>query len=93
MTGKFVFIGKSLGFPIPYSTEYTNPERPLKNSETEMAGNVTIPQADPNGLFSSPNTSADWILMLDANGNPQVTYAEPNLYVSQFQLPASVVQQ
>ena len=30
MQGKLVFIGKCIGYGIPYSTQYSNPERPAE---------------------------------------------------------------
>ena len=51
MQGKLVFIGKCIGYGIPYSTQYSNPERPADTWETHEQGNITLPQAEPNGLF------------------------------------------
>src|SRR5690349_6098676 len=45
MQGKLVFFCSSIGYGIPYSTDYTNPQK-------WIAQGVAIPQADPNALFS-----------------------------------------
>ena len=42
-----VRYGDTIGFPIPYSTQYTNPQ---KVAERAQGGFAVIPQADPNGL-------------------------------------------
>lgn len=49
----------SIGFPIPYDVQLTNPLQPAYGSGSGAA--VSIEQAEPNGLFSSKVTSATWI--------------------------------
>jgi hypothetical protein len=82
MDGKWVYQGKAIGFGLPYSTEYTNPEK-IADSLSQ-GGYAILPQADPNGLFSSQNTSATWIMMINPTTNePEVQYMEPNTYITQ----------
>lgn len=85
MDGKFVYMGQGKGFGIPYSTQYTNPERVDYRN-----GNVfVLPQSDPNGLFSSSGVAATWIQYIDwQSGETEVMYAEPNLVVRQTPFPA-----
>ena len=45
MTGKLNYIGKCVGFGLPYSVQFTNPEYVVKNSSY---GYGTLPQPDPN---------------------------------------------
>jgi hypothetical protein len=86
-TGQLHFIGKCIGFGIPYSTQYTNPMRALKNTETEMSGNATINQADPNGLFMPSSAEGTWLMMVNPKtGAPQPCYFEPRVVVSPFEL-------
>jgi len=47
---------ESIGFPLPYDVQLTNP---LAREGT--SSNIVVEQAEPNGLFSSKNTSATWI--------------------------------
>ena len=47
LDGKFVYIGQAIGFGLPYSTQYTNPQK----ADWNGYGSWTLPQADPNGLF------------------------------------------
>jgi hypothetical protein len=74
----------SIGYGIPYATQYTNPQHfdlPPNNG-----GNYqSVPQADPNGLYSPSAAAGTWVLCL----NPKTkqiapVYAEPNVVVSQF---------
>ena len=74
----------SVGYGIPYSTEYSNPEK------VHWAGNtrvIALPQADPNGLYSAPDAAATWILCLDPKTQQvEPVYSEPDIVVSQFPL-------
>lgn len=86
--GKLTFFGETIGYGIPYATQFTNPMRPVTNQETQMAGNAMIPQADPNGLFKPGSAEGTWVLMKDPKGKkvlPQ--YVEPRIVTMAFKLP------
>ena len=84
--GKLIFIGKCVGYGLPYSVQYTNPERLVKSTYSSGWG-TTIPQADPNGLFMPGGLSATWLMMLDEDtGEPRPVYVEPQIMVSPFPL-------
>jgi len=60
----------SLGFPIPYDVQLTNP---LKiSSRYGESGVAAIEQPEPSGLYSSKNTSATWIRRLIKMGGKTV---------------------
>ena len=70
MNGKPHKICDSLGYGLPYATQYTNPQMP----QQPFGGNTYIlPQADPNGLFSPTQADGTWIMCL----NPKTKQAEP----------------
>lgn len=46
----------SMGYPIPYDVQLTNPLKPSHNS-----GGSVVEQTEPNGLYSSHNSIATWI--------------------------------
>jgi hypothetical protein len=74
----------SIGYGIPYSTQYTNPDRIRWNGESQSH---VLPQADPNGLFSPPESAATWILCYDPQTKQvEPVYSEPDIVVSQFPL-------
>ena len=74
----------SVGFGIPYATQFTNPQRPIYSGTT---GVTTLPQADPNTLFSPPSADGTWILCLNPETNKAVPlYVEPKVIVSPFKL-------
>lgn len=79
------YLGECLGFGIPYSTQFTNPEKRIKsNISSQYAYN--LPQADPNGLYMPTSSSATWLMLLDSKGTPHPVYMEPTIIVSPFPL-------
>jgi len=83
--GKLFFIGKCIGFGIPFSAQFTNPERIAINRHG--TGVATLPQADPNGLFMPTSSSATWLMMIDpGTKKPRPVYIEPEIVVSPFPL-------
>ena len=84
ITGKKVFLGKSIGYGLPYSIQYTNPMKKVFQSN---GGSVTLPQADPNGLFMPDGLSATWIMLINPKtGKPKPVYIENEIIVSPFRL-------
>lgn len=86
MQGKLVFLGKCVGYGIPYATQYSNPERPAESWETHEQGNIALPQAEPNGLFMPAAAEGTWVMLLDKDGQPHPVYIEPRVIVSPFPL-------
>ena len=87
-TGKKIFFCQSVGFPIPTSTQYTNPEKVQVYSNTYGWGNVTIPQPDPNGLFSPASAEGTWVMCKDPSSDKVgAVYVEPRVITSPFKLP------
>ena len=86
-TGKYVYLGRCMGYGLPYSTQYTASEGiVIRNGNSYV-----LPQADPNGLYMPEGMSATWLYLIDENtGEPQITYAEPEIVVSQGKLPARI---
>ena len=83
MNGKLHFLCESIGYGLPYSVQYVNPERP---GYYRNVGAYTLPQPEPNGLFMPDSLSATWILCSDKKGNIHPVYSEPALIVSPFPL-------
>lgn len=84
LEGKLVFLGESIGYGLPYSVQFTNPERIYRHAN---GSHGTLPQADPNGLFMPDGLSATWILLKDPDtGEARPTYVEPSIIVSPFKL-------
>jgi hypothetical protein len=82
-TGKLIFLGESIGYGIPAATQFTNPQKEVRTANTT----ITLPQADPNGLFSPSSAEGTWILMREPNGKKvRPVYVEPRIVVSPFKL-------
>lgn len=84
-TGQLVFIGKCIGYGIPFSAQYTNPQKIAAKGHDY--GYAILPQADPNQLFMPTSSSATWLMMIDPETKkPRVVYLEPEIVVSPFPL-------
>ena len=82
--GKLCFLGDTIGYGLPYATQYTNPAK----LEDSYHGLTSIPQADPNGLFSPASAEGTWVMCKDPNSVKVLpTYVEPRVIVSPFKLP------
>jgi hypothetical protein len=78
LEGDLVFFCRSIGYGLPYSVQYTNPQKRSGNYESSLA----LPQADPNGLFMPEGLSATWVMCLDKNNEARPVYVEPTIIVS-----------
>jgi len=83
-TGRPVFLCNSIGYGLPAATQYTSPEK----VDYHSTGSVSIPQADPNGLFSPSSAEGTWVMCTDPNGSGKTrpVYVEPRVIVSPFKL-------
>lgn len=86
MHGELVYLGKCVGFGLPYSVQFTSPE---KLTYADAAGyhsqnEIPMPQADPNGLYMPQGLSATWLMMLGDDGEIHPVYVEPEIIVSPF---------
>jgi hypothetical protein len=85
MTGEYKFFCYSVGYGIPYATQYTNPQ---KWERITTGAYVTIPQADPGALFSPESAEGTWVMCKDPAGDDvRPVYVEPRVIVSPFSLP------
>ncbi len=87
LEGRLHFLCNSIGYGLPYSVQFTNPEA-VKHLGAN-AGWWQLPQPDPNGLFMPSGLSATWVLCDDGKGGVSPVYSEPALLVSPFKLVAS----
>ena len=93
LDGQYIFIGKSMGYGLPYSTQYTNPQTYLDDPHGSYdSGSVVVSQADPNGLYSADGLSATWLMMIDeTTGENYIMYAEPTIVVTENKLPVRLI--
>jgi hypothetical protein len=88
------FLGKTIGYGLPYSTQFSNPQK-ITDPEVVMGYRkhqgegafLTIEQPEPNGLFMPEGLSATWLLLIDPKTKkPRPVYVEPSIIVSPFPL-------
>lgn len=79
--GKLHLLCESIGYGLPYSVQFTNPEREIRGYQSI----ATLPQPDPNGLFMPGGLSATWVMMATPKG-PKPLYVEPQIIVSPVKL-------
>ena len=83
MNNQLTKVCDSVGYGLPYATQYTNPQRVSDYTH----GVVAIPQADPNGLYSPASAEGTWVLCVDhKDGKAKPLYIEPRIIVSPFAL-------
>lgn len=75
MDGSLRCFGKVKGFGVPYGTEMSPPQN----------GTQSVPE--PNGLYPSQNTNADWVLLIGPDGKTHITFVEGNLLITSVDLP------
>lgn len=81
------YLGKCIGYGIPYSTQFSNPNKNLDDGGYNGMANTLMPQAEPNQLFKPEGLSATWLIMIDPNTKkPRPVYVEPTIIVSPFKL-------
>lgn len=85
------FLGKSIGFGIPASTQFTSPQKLIDVTKYgidsyQSNDGMVLPQADPNGLFMPTSSDATYVLLLDPKGKPHPVYIEAHIIVSPFKL-------
>jgi hypothetical protein len=79
MSGKLHKVCDSVGYGIPYATQYTNPMQHIYG--------YAMPQADPNGLFSPTSADGTWVLCLNHETKKMSpVFIEPRVIVSPFAL-------
>lgn len=75
----------SYGFSLPYDTSLTNPSRALWEEVDDGTGigiaSAVVGQAEPNGIFSSTNTSATWVMCVGTAGQLNPVYVEAKVTV------------
>lgn len=88
----------SIGFGIPYSTQYTAPKAlrmakavyPPSSGYTQSADwkVMEADQPEPNGLYMPGSADGTWVLCLHPDGKTLApTYVEPRVVVYLFEMP------
>ncbi len=88
MVGAMHLIGVGMGFPMPYGTQFSSPQKITNTYLPSMGGDGAVkgtgwytgpmPQAEPNGLFMPPGAEASWVILMTRRG-PKPYYGETRL--------------
>jgi len=81
MNGRYHKICDSLGYGLPYATQFTNPQKEADYSHAVIANQ------DPNGLYSPASADGTWVMCLNPKtkkAEPQ--YIEPRVFVMTYPL-------
>lgn len=86
----FTFIETSVAYPLPYATQRTSPQKVYR-----WAGGhyLSMPQADPNGLFSPSSAEGTFIEMNNPTKVNQtgLAYSEPRISTFPYELPERLI--
>jgi hypothetical protein len=86
VSGKKQFFCNSVGYGIPFATQYTNPQKLVFHGHNYEASPMA--QADPDGLFYPASAEGTWIMCKDPKSDKVAPiYVEPRVIVSPFKLP------
>lgn len=83
-TGKVLWSCPSIGFPLPYATQLTNPMQLAGHTYYSGTGSVSaiaLPQQEPNGLFTPSQSDATWVPCVDDKGRITPVYEEKHVTV------------
>lgn len=83
-SGELLFSCPSIGYGIAADVQITNPLAPFRHSTESWSEGVTVEQPEPNGLFSSKNTDATYVLCVRDNGDVAPIYTEEKVTVFPF---------
>jgi len=87
LQGHTHFICNSVGYGLPYATQFTNPQMPQRVANNGEYTVYVLPQADPNGLYSPASADGTWVLCMNPETkNVQPVYIEPHVIVSPFKI-------
>jgi hypothetical protein len=83
-TGKVLWSCPSIGFPLPYATQLTNPQQVISSygvgGGNHFADGV-VAQQEPNGLFTPSQSDATWVPCVDEKGRITPVYEEKHVTV------------
>jgi hypothetical protein len=92
MQGKYRYLGQSIGYGIPYATQFTNPQKIAEKNTYQSGSYAILPQADPNGLFSPSAAEGTWVMMKDPGSDKVLPlYIENRVLVSPFKLANNAI--
>ena len=83
VTGRLNYIGRCIGYGIPYGVSTTNPIK-----VEHYSYGIVLPQPEPNMLYTDGvQTKATWVKMIDeSTGKGHLVFFEPDTVISPIKL-------
>lgn len=90
MQGRLHHVCDSMGYGLPYATQFSSPEKIQVSSDGSTTYNNAplMPQSEPNGLFMPGSAEGTWVICASTKGEFTPMYLEPRVIVSPFRLNA-----
>ena len=86
LDGKIIEICPSIGYPIPYSTQLTNPIR----VEGSISYGVTVANAEPNSLYPPSDAAATLVQCVGGDGKVSPVYIEHEVMAFPFRIASDM---
>lgn len=92
LNGQIIEICPSIGYPIPYSTQLSAPEKLAPNNLMTINGfstspeNSVIPQSEPNGLYPPDNAAATLVQCVQSDGSVSPVYIEQEVMAFPYRI-------
>ena len=86
-TGQIIELCPSIGYPIPYSTQLTNPDaltRTMTGNGYYVEGQVANPE--PNGLYPPADAAATLIQCVNSDGSVSPMYFEWYVFAMPYRI-------
>ncbi len=81
-TGKILWSCPSIGFPLPYATQLTNPQQMISGYGVGSKSiDGIVAQQEPNGLFTPAAADGTWVPCVDERGKITPVYEEKHVTV------------
>lgn len=85
-TGRIVDDCQSTGYPISAGSQISNPERATRPGTD---GYLTLPQPEPNGLWTDPNTRGTYVICVLDSGKRVPVYSELDVIAYPYPIEVS----
>jgi hypothetical protein len=74
-TGTPIKMCPSIGFPVPTTSQLTNPQQLVRDGGSGTVVGGTVGQLEPNGAYTGDSTGT-YVVCVSSNGTKYVTYWE-----------------
>ena len=90
LEGRIIEICASIGYPIPYATQITNPEKLSRYYETGGYIEGVVSNAEPNGLYTPADAAATLVQCVNPDGSVSPTMFEPTVFALPYRIASDI---